>query len=58
MNPTILGFIGPGFLNQVPTLDVLIGNSCALVSPDIADFCCKIMARWGMLGVFRDASNH
>ena len=20
MNPTILGFIGPGFLNQVPTL--------------------------------------
>ena len=22
MNPTILGFIGPGFLNQVPTLGV------------------------------------
>ena len=21
MNPTILGVIGPGFLNQVPTLD-------------------------------------
>ena len=23
MNPTILGVIGPGFLNQVPTLDPL-----------------------------------
>ena len=23
MNPTILGVIGPGFLNQVPTLPVL-----------------------------------
>ena len=30
MNPTILGVIGPGFLNQVPTLTTLIGNNLGL----------------------------
>ena len=33
MNPTILGVIGPGFLNQVPTLlrySIVLGDSLGL----------------------------
>ena len=38
MNPTILGVIGPGFLNQVPTLNP---NS------ETPDCKMKVEARWG-----------
>ena len=33
MNPTILGAIGPGFLNQVPTLGPLVAVRAALGGP-------------------------
>ena len=39
MNPTILGVIGPGFLNQVPTLNTL--------SP--ACFGCRLTCNLGVL---------
>ena len=33
MNPTVLGVIGPGFLNQIPTLLVIQGPRLKLDRP-------------------------